>query len=84
MKSSVRERCFEVQIKLTDYATTLSVGRAGDYQASQVDGGGSIDPDDDFWPFPAYGGALNWVAHSNPAMDTLLDQAPGARRRAEK
>jgi peptide/nickel transport system substrate-binding protein len=75
IQSMAAEAGFDMNIRVTEFATSLKQAEAGEYQAFLYRWSGRIDPDGNVYPFLKSGAALNYTGYSNPEADALLDQA---------
>jgi peptide/nickel transport system substrate-binding protein len=75
IQSMAAEAGFDMNIRVTEFATSLKQAEAGEYQVFLYRWSGRIDPDGNVYPFLKKGAALNYSGYSNPEADALLDQA---------
>ena len=75
---------FDVKIQATEFASSLSAARAGDFQAYFIAWSGRADADGNMYSFLHSGLGFNYGHYSNPEVDTLLDQARVAPTVAER
>ena len=66
---------FDMQIRVTEFATSLKLAEAGDYQAYLLAWSGRIDPDGNSYVFLKSNAPQNYSAWSNPEADKALDDA---------
>ena len=76
---------FAVRVDTREFGAVIAAINQGDYQLTLGGWSGLLDTDSNVWSFLHTGGALNMSHYSNPAVDSLLDQArvasdTGARR----
>jgi peptide/nickel transport system substrate-binding protein len=86
IQSMVKEAGFEVKIKVTEFATSLKAGEAGDYDIYMLAWSGRTDPDGNLYSFASCKGPLNYGRYCDPEVDKLLDQSrtvndPAARKK---
>jgi peptide/nickel transport system substrate-binding protein len=86
IQSMVKEAGFEVKIKVTEFATSLKAGEAGDYDIYMLAWSGRTDPDGNLYSFASCKGPLNYGKYCDPEVDKLLDQSrtvndPAARKK---
>jgi peptide/nickel transport system substrate-binding protein len=77
IQSMAAEAGFEVKLVAVESASALAAAARGDFEALMVYWSGRSDPDGNLWSFIHSGAAQNDGRFSNPAIDTLLDQARG-------
>jgi peptide/nickel transport system substrate-binding protein len=75
IQSMAAEAGFDVKLKSMEFATSLSAGYAGDFQAYLIGWSGRSDPDGNMWQMLHTGGTFNYGHYSNPEMDGYLDDA---------
>jgi peptide/nickel transport system substrate-binding protein len=75
IQSMAAEAGFDMNIRVTEFATSLKQAEAGEYQAFLYRWSGRIDPDGNVYPFLKKGAPLNYSGYSNPETDALLEQA---------
>lgn len=75
IQSMVAETGFDLKVKVMEFASSLQAGYKGDFQAYMIGWSGRADADGNMWPQMHSKGAFNYGKHSNPEMDTLLDDA---------
>jgi peptide/nickel transport system substrate-binding protein len=86
IQSMVKEAGFEVKIKVTEFATSLKAGEAGDYDIYMLAWSGRTDPDGNLYSFASCKGPLNYGKYCDPEVDKLLDHSrtvndPAARKK---
>jgi peptide/nickel transport system substrate-binding protein len=86
IQSMVKEAGFDVKIKVTEFATSLKAGEAGDYDIYMLAWSGRTDPDGNLYSFASCKGPLNYGRYCSPEVDKLLDQSrqvndPAARKK---
>ena len=86
IQSMVKEAGFEVKIRVTEFATSLKAGEAGDYDIYMLAWSGRTDPDGNLYSFASCKGPLNYGRYCDPETDKLLDQSrtvndPAARKK---
>jgi peptide/nickel transport system substrate-binding protein len=86
IQSMVKEAGFEVKIRVTEFATSLKAGEAGDYDIYMLAWSGRTDPDGNIYSFASCKGPLNYGRYCDPETDKLLDQSrtvndPAARKK---
>jgi peptide/nickel transport system substrate-binding protein len=85
IQSMAAEAGFDLNIRVTEFATALKEAEAGSYQALLLDWSGRIDPDGNSYIFHKSKAPQNYSAYSNPDVDKALDDArlvsdPAARK----
>jgi peptide/nickel transport system substrate-binding protein len=86
IQSMVKEAGFEVKIRVTEFATSLKAGEAGDYDIYMLAWSGRTDPDGNLYSFASCKGPLNYGRYCSPEVDKLLDRSrqvndPAARKK---
>jgi peptide/nickel transport system substrate-binding protein len=71
------EAGFDLHIRATEFATTLTLSEQGDYQALLIGWSGRVDIDGNVYAFLHSHQAQNDIGYANPTVDGLLDQARG-------
>jgi peptide/nickel transport system substrate-binding protein len=69
------EAGFDVKLRVTEFASSLQAGYAGDFQAYLIGWSGRADPDGNMWQMLHTGGTFNYGHYSNSAVDKALDDA---------
>jgi peptide/nickel transport system substrate-binding protein len=77
IQSMVSEAGFDVHIRATEFAASLSLSEQGDYQAYAIGWSGRVDIDGNIYAFLHSGQAQNVSAYANATVDRLLDEARG-------
>ena len=75
LQSMVAEAGFDLKLKTMEFASSLSAGYKGEFNAYMIGWSGRVDPDGNMWALMHSKGVFNYGKHSNPEMDSLLDQA---------
>ncbi|HMK78094.1 MAG TPA: ABC transporter substrate-binding protein, partial [Xanthobacteraceae bacterium] len=75
LQSMLAEAGFDMKIRVTEFATSLNAGEAGDFQAFLLGWSGRTDPDGNVYSFHACNNPNNYGKYCNPAVDKLLDEA---------
>jgi peptide/nickel transport system substrate-binding protein len=73
IQSMAAEAGFDMKIRVTEFATSLKLAEAGDYQAYMLNWSGRIDPDGNSYVFLKSDAPQNYSAWSNPEADKALD-----------
>ena len=77
IQSMAAEAGFDVHIRATEFATTLTLSEQGDYQALLIGWSGRVDIDGNTYAFLHSHQAQNVIGYANPTVDHLLDEARG-------
>jgi peptide/nickel transport system substrate-binding protein len=77
VQSMAAEAGFDVHIRATEFATTLTLSEQGQYQALMIGWSGRVDIDGNTYAFLHSHQANNVSAYANPNVDRLLDEARG-------
>ncbi len=75
VQAQAKEGGFELELQPVEFAASLTQTDAGKYQMFQIGWSGRVDPDGNIANFVRTNGSQNICGYSNPAADTLLDQA---------
>jgi peptide/nickel transport system substrate-binding protein len=75
IESMAAEGGFDVQVEPTEFASSLDVTDAGQFQAFQIGWSGRVDPDGNLASFLRTRGSLNIAGYSNPDVDKLISDA---------
>lgn len=75
VQSLEKEAGFDVQLKPTEFASSLDQTDAGKFDVFAIGWSGRVDPDGNIYNFMHTGGALNIAGLSDPAIDAALDDA---------
>ncbi len=75
IQAMAAEAGFEMKIRVTEFATSLSEAEAGRYQAYLVAWSGRTDPDGNIYSFAKTGQPNNYGGYSDPEVDAWLDEA---------
>ncbi len=75
VQSLEKEAGFDVQLKPTEFASSLDQTDAGKFDVFSIGWSGRVDPDGNVYNFLHTGGALNIAGLSDPAIDAALDDA---------
>jgi peptide/nickel transport system substrate-binding protein len=73
IQSMAAEAGFDMKIRVTEFATSLKLAEAGDYQAYMLNWSGRIDPDGNSYVFLKSDAPQNYSAWSNSEADKALD-----------
>ena len=65
----------DMKIRVTEFATSLKQGEAGQYQAYLLAWSGRTDPDGNLYSFAKCKAPLNYSGYCNPDVDKLLDES---------
>jgi peptide/nickel transport system substrate-binding protein len=84
IQAMAAEAGFEMKIRVTEFATSLTEAEAGRYQAFMLAWSGRTDPDGNIYTFAKSGNPNNYGGYSDPEVDALLDQARIAATPAER
>ncbi|HYI83534.1 MAG TPA: ABC transporter substrate-binding protein [Acetobacteraceae bacterium] len=86
MQAMLAEAGFDLQIRATEFATSLQAAQRGEFETYLVAWSGRVDPDGNTWTFIHGQGPQNDGKYSNPEVDRLLDAAreedDGEKRKA--
>jgi peptide/nickel transport system substrate-binding protein len=77
IQSMASEAGFDVHIRATEFATTLTLSEQGDYQALMIGWSGRVDIDGNVYSFLHSKQAQNVSGYANPTVDHLLEEARG-------
>jgi len=77
VQSMASEAGFDVHVRATEFATTLTLSEQGEYQALMVGWSGRVDIDGNVYAFLHSHQANNVGHYANPTVDQLLDEARG-------
>ena len=77
IQSMASEAGFDVHIRATEFAASLSLSEQGDYQAYGIGWSGRADIDGNVYSFLHSKQAQNVTGYANPTVDKLLDEARG-------
>jgi len=69
------EAGFDVRLRVTEFASSLQAGYAGDFQGYLIGWSGRADPDGNMWQMLHTGGTFNYGHYSSPVVDQALDDA---------
>jgi peptide/nickel transport system substrate-binding protein len=72
-----KEVGFDVELKPTEFVSSLNSADAGKFDTFQVGWSGRVDPDGNIYGFVTTPGTLNEAGYSNPKLDYILN---GARK----
>jgi peptide/nickel transport system substrate-binding protein len=73
VKDQIKEVGITMDIQLIEFATVVSNGNTGEYQALSLGWSGTVDPDGDLYPLFYTKAGFNFAKYSNPAFDKALD-----------
>ena len=77
IQSMASEAGFDVHIRATEFAASLTLSEQGDYQAYAIGWSGRADIDGNVYSFLHSKQAQNISGYANPTVDRLLDAARG-------
>ena len=75
VQSMAAEAGFDMKIRLTEFATSLTQAEQGNYQAYLLNWSGRTDPDGNAYSFHVCGQPLNYTGYCNKDVDALLGEA---------
>ncbi len=75
IQSMVAEAGFDMSIRTMEFATLLSQQTAGNFQLSEEEWSGRVDPDGNLHQFVTCSGGLNDMKYCNKQVDELLNDA---------
>ncbi len=75
IQSMASEAGFDVHIRATEFATTLTLSQQGQYQALMLGWSGRVDIDGNVYAFLHSNQSLNVGFYANATVDHLLDEA---------
>ena len=78
IQSMAAEAGFEVKIQAMEFASTLSAGQRGEFQAYLIGWSGRADADGNTFQFLRAGQGNNYSRYDNPVVNGLLEQARGS------
>ncbi len=81
IQSMAAEAGFDVHIRATEFATSLTLSEQGDYQALLIGWSGRVDIDGNVYAFLHSHQAQNVIGYANPTVDGLLDAGARPDRR---
>ena len=84
VKDQLAKAGITLNITQADAATIDTEARAGNYQSTDYDWSGRIDPDGNIYNLLHTGGGLNQTKYSNPQVDQLLDQTRAATDQSKR
>lgn len=77
IQSMASEAGFDVHIRATEFATTLTLSEQGEFQALLIGWSGRVDIDGNIYAFLHSRQAQDVGGYANPTVDRLLDAARG-------
>lgn len=66
---------FDVKLQVVDFATAINEAIAGTYDAAPIGHSGRVDPHENTWQHHHSNGVFNWMGHSDPELDALIEEA---------
>lgn len=75
VQAMAAEAGFDLRIRVTEFATSLTLSERGDYQAYFIGWSGRTDPDGNIYSFAKTKQPNNVTGISNPEVDKALDDA---------
>jgi len=84
IQAMAAEAGFDMKIRVTEFATSLTEAEAGRYQAYMLAWSGRTDPDGNIYTFAKTGQPNNYGGYSDAEVDAWLDQARTASAPAER
>jgi peptide/nickel transport system substrate-binding protein len=75
VKSMTAAGGFDVQLEPTEFASSLDLTDAGQFQAFQIGWSGRVDPDGNIAQFVTTRGSQNVAGYSNPEVDAWVKEA---------
>jgi peptide/nickel transport system substrate-binding protein len=79
IKSMAEAGGFDVQLEPTEFASSLDLTDAGQFQAFQIGWSGRVDPDGNLAPFVTTRGSQNIAGYSNSEIDAWVKEARAAQ-----
>jgi peptide/nickel transport system substrate-binding protein len=84
IQAMAAEAGFDMKLRVTEFATSLTEAEAGRYQAYMLAWSGRTDPDGNIYSFAKTGQPNNYSGYSDPEVDALLDEARAKSSIAER
>ncbi len=84
IQAMASEAGFDMKIRVTEFATSLTEAEAGRYQAFILAWSGRTDPDGNIFTFAKSGQPNNYGGYSDPEVDGWLDEARTKTSAAER
>lgn len=84
IQEMTKEAGFEVDVKPTEFVTSLDLADQGNFDTFQIGWSGRIDPDGNIFDFHHSEGALNYSGAHDEEVDQLLVEARTATDMAER
>jgi peptide/nickel transport system substrate-binding protein len=84
VQAMAREAGFAVEIKLTEFATSLDMADKGDFDAYAIGWSGRADPDGNLFRIVGCSQSLNVSGYCNREVDALLLQSRGVQEPAQR
>jgi peptide/nickel transport system substrate-binding protein len=75
VQAMAAEAGFDMKIRVTEFATSLTQAEQGNYQAYLLNWSGRTDPDGNAYSFHVCGQPLNYTGYCNKEIDALLGEA---------
>jgi peptide/nickel transport system substrate-binding protein len=75
IKDEAKEAGFDISLQPIEFATLVSNGNKGDYQAGMLGWSGNVDPDNFCYPLFKSDAGFNLAHYKNPDTDAMLVQA---------
>jgi peptide/nickel transport system substrate-binding protein len=75
LQAMVQEAGIALNIRATEFASSIDIAQKGDYQAYFFGWSGRSDPDGNLYNFIACKGPLNYSGYCNPEIDKEIDAA---------
>jgi peptide/nickel transport system substrate-binding protein len=84
IQSMVKEAGFELKIRVTEFATSLTAANKGDFEAFLIGWSGRTDPDGNLFGFIACKAPFNDGRYCDPEVEKLLGQQRQANDPAQR
>ncbi len=84
IQAMAAEAGFDMKIRVTEFATSLTEAEAGRYQAFMLAWSGRTDPDGNIYTFAKTGQPNNYAGYSDADVDAWLEQARIASSATER
>ena len=84
IQAMAREAGFDVQIRSTEFASSINLADKGEFEAYVLAWSGRADPDGNLFSFDACKQPLNYAGYCSPEVDALLNQSRTLRNPADR